>query len=311
MNDQSDKASSPLAAFLLAPSRQATLFEAAGLWQESHVSIRCQAPPRFGFKEEHAWRLPGTIRGAWGNQLKQGASEEARQGNPCPWNPPCALDALMRCQGMITPAMEIPKPWTLSVDLPRPGELAVSLILFGVAGEWKGAVTDALVRALRKGLYLGDGPRAAPLSVEDVSIVDYQGVDITEASMRAEMEFITPISIRQENDLQLSASQIIMSLSNRISGLARWLGLELTDDFRAISDAVAGIDWAEEDIRRIRWKRRSNPQRKGDIPMEGLLGRVHIRGALLGISPILAIGQTCLAGGRTAWGQGRYKLTWR
>ncbi len=53
-------------------------------------------------------------------------------------------------------------------------------------------------------------------------MIDYSRADITEASMRAEMVFFIPVNIRQDKDLQLSVYQVVMSLSNRVSGLPRW-----------------------------------------------------------------------------------------
>ena len=92
--------------------------------------------------------LPGRLRGALGEALRQTASAEALAGHACPWSPPCAFDALFRGKGRMTGGVDYPNPWLIHVDAQR-GDLLVTLTLFGAASEWMPAVAELFTHAVR------------------------------------------------------------------------------------------------------------------------------------------------------------------
>ncbi len=105
----------------------------------------------FGSKELAAaandLALAGRIRGAFGEELLRGASPQSARGAPCPWEPPCAFEALFRKQGRMTPGTDFPSPWVLSI-MPQRDDLLVQMSLFGVGCEWGSAAAEALTVVL-------------------------------------------------------------------------------------------------------------------------------------------------------------------
>jgi hypothetical protein len=217
---------------------------------------------------------------------------------------------LFRPQGQAAGGLELPRPYVLAVSLAPDGRgLSVRLSLFGAATEYALAAGEALVRALREGqFYIQETPES--LEALDREITHLDGPDLAEASLTARLRFLTPLCQRRGNDLVLDPPSLMTGLANRLSALARWHGLELMEDWRALKDMAQGLQWELQGGAKVNWQRRSNRQQGRDIPMSGLLGDLYLRGNLLDLAPLLALGQRCHAGGHTAMGLGRYGLEW-
>lgn len=303
-------ASTALQQFLTEPPEQIGLLGLCQAWRQVDIFLPCQTRPPKPLAPETAWLLPGKLRGAWGQQLMRSASPETLAGQPCPWSPPCALEVLFRPQGQAAGGLELPRPYVLAVSL-EPGQrgLSVRLSLFGAATEYALAAGEALVRALREGqFHIQDSPESLEVLGREITHLD--GPDLAEASLTARLRFLTPLCQRRGNDLLLDPPSLMTGLANRLSGLARWHGLELAEDWRALKDMAQGLQWDLQGGAKVNWQRRSNRQQGRDIPMAGLLGDLYLRGNLLDLAPLLALGQRCHAGGHTAMGLGRYELEW-
>ena len=91
---------------LLAPAGKVTLEQLVGIWFETDIRWvlegwgKAIGDPGF----------PGRIRGAFGAELMASASQQARDGQPCPWSPPCAFEILFRKQGRMEAGLDFPAP---------------------------------------------------------------------------------------------------------------------------------------------------------------------------------------------------------
>lgn len=250
-------------------------------------------------------QLAGRIRGALGTVLRQGASPEAVAGQPCPWQRPCALDVLYRTQGYITPGLEIPKPYVLSVE--RDGDLLrVELGLVGLASDWLEEATAALALAWRRHL-----PDARGSQIVDRVLLSSEGVAVPQGAEAAVMDFRSPLELRFRDGAPLSAgaalASLMASLGNRISGLARWQDATVDADWTALKAAAGRVEatvLAHDDAV---WQRHSSRQRRW-IPMRGDRPVLLLQGDLQPFLPWLAIGAEIHAGSHAALGMGRYRL---
>lgn len=128
---------------LAAPLDHATADDLLARWFQADIVVRLGpglTPDRITDP-----RLPGRLRGALGDALLAGASAEARAEQPCPWDPPCALDVLWGETGTMRRGVEIPRPFVIRVDPDPPDGARVTLSLFGFATDWAEGVADALV----------------------------------------------------------------------------------------------------------------------------------------------------------------------
>ena len=292
---------------LLRPARTLTLAELPGQWFHSIVVVRCRGARVLAGDPKFA----GTLRGAWGEQLKATASAEAIAGEPCPWRPPCALDVLFRIQGRITPALEIPKPYVLAV-LADGADLMVRLTVFGFATDWTEAAADALVRACRVVT-----PRGQRLEVVDRCYWSEDGIVIGTVPAALVLAFETPLEIRPRQracgvaggggEAGSDFPMLTASLGNRISGLARWQDAAIEADFRGLKDQAAAVAVRLLEHAPDRWLRFSRRQGQW-IPMAGRRLVALIEGDLAPLLPLLAIGETCHAGSHASLGLGRYTL---
>ena len=130
---------------LLAPAEQVTLAELAERWFVSHIDVVISGYGKIAADPG----LTGRLRGALGTALAAGASVEALAGRPCPFEPPCAFEALFRKQGRLLAGIELPSPWVIGAA-PRGGNLVVTLSLFGFANDWLPAATEALARTVKE-----------------------------------------------------------------------------------------------------------------------------------------------------------------
>lgn len=253
--------------------------------------------------------LLNKVRGALGHALLDGASPEARQRLPCPWNPPCALDILFRQRPLPGIKAGAPPPYSLAADVAG-RQLRISLRLFGVAAESCAAeIADALVRGLRRGLDL-DEARIIPIEVDHREIKQCDAVTRRPpAAERIALQFLTPPAPRSDGSPVGDPAALLRGVYDRVIGMARWLGVSTSD-----SD-----DWLESRLRSVRFGaaglvaggahyRRTRNNRDGGYRIPILRGSLSIDGEWRPLWPLLVLGET-VHGGRATQGYGRYRLT--
>lgn len=294
-------AASPLAARLTAPARQASADALAAGWFMGEVRLTVAGP----VADAPAARLAGRIRGALGTVLRQSASAEAVAGRPCPWDPPCALDALYRVQGRLTAGLEIPKPYVVALDR-EDGLLRVNLGLVGFASDWLEEVAAALVVAWREHL-----PGARGSSIVGRRIRGVESVPVPYGARRVVLAFESPLELRFRDGPPASADaalgSLLASLGNRVSGLARWQDAAIDADWHALKAAAAGITMRVLAQETDAWWRGSRLQARS-IPMRGDRPALLLEGDLAPFLPFLAIGAAVHVGSHAALGLGRYRL---
>ncbi|SDF10078.1 CRISPR system precrRNA processing endoribonuclease RAMP protein Cas6 [Rhodospira trueperi] len=262
-------------------------------------------------------RFPGRLRGALGEALLAGASAEARAEQPCPWDPPCALDVLWGKTGTVRRGVEIPRPFVIRVDPDPPEGARVTLSLFGFATDWAEGAADALVRALRGGIGGGaDGTRLtlepqhrtiitpeppAPVMPEEVG----PGLGAVALTVR------TPLVLRRRSALVLDPLALLTGLSRRAEGFARWHDTALTVDGDALAETASALTLDGQGLSPAGWTRSSARQPGRSIPVTGVVGRLVLRGPLAALAragALLALGDRFGAGGHAAQGMGRYDI---
>ncbi|KAA5603779.1 CRISPR system precrRNA processing endoribonuclease RAMP protein Cas6 [Roseospira marina] len=262
-------------------------------------------------------RLPGRLRGALGEALLAGASAEARRGEPCPWDPPCALDVLWGETGPVRRGVEIPRPFVVRVDPDPPDDARITLSLFGFATDWAEGVAEALVRALRAGV--GSGVDGARLTLEpgrrDIVTPEPPTPVMPEVLGpglgSVALDVRTPLVLRRKSALVLDPLALLTSLSRRAEGFARWHDTALTVDGGALAETAAALTLDGQELRPAGWTRGSARQPGRGIPVTGVVGRLVLRGppeALARAGALLALGGRFGAGGHAAQGMGRYDI---
>lgn len=244
----------------------------------------------------------GKIRGAFGEALVDSGCQTAASADACSWTQPCTCHALFRISGMLRPGKAMPSPFVIQTDR-RGSDLVIRLILFGAAGDRAGEAADALVRALCKGL---SGYRRLTLEPAERHVRPATGVADPGIEACATLRFLTPVLIRNaEAGAHVEPGAMLRSLIHRTDAMIRWGGRQLDIDFPALLDATKSVEgaWTALDVKR--WTRGAVRQGR-QVPMEGALGRLHLRGQLAPFSPFLAAGAFVHCGARVQWGLGRY-----
>lgn len=287
----------------MAGQNPASPTELAKAWRIARIRVLCPGHARLAENPN----TPAKIRGAWGRALALGASDAALGGGPCNWPSPCAYDLFFNAQGSLTGRMEIPKPFVIAVDAAG-RDLLVTLSVFGVAGDWGGEAADALVRALRGGLDQGQTRTPVAVAGRDIELIDGLMPPLGERGLA--LEFLTPLALRDGQDVHANPVSLLTGLANRVGGLARWHGVMLDLDpaaLKAEAELVGGRGrWS--DLRTpAPWRRGSKAQGRSNT-MEGVLGTLHLGPMSSDMAALLASGATCHAGSRTAHGMGRFRV---
>lgn len=292
---------SPLAARLAEPSQRLTLAELADAWVISEVEARV---PMMGVLAGDVGVL-AKVRGAWGRALMDGASAEAIVGQPCPFEPPCALDVFFREQVRVQRA-GLPKPYLFEAD--RDGnDLIVRLRIFGLATEWTPVAADRLVQALNTGLpwlALARMPNLKPPKVAQVRVQTHHGVELGPVPGSATIHLLTPFE-DEDQRMEEAPWSFLRRASFRLSGLARWHDAELEADWRAQEAVWRGLDY---DLTRLRQDAVDRASRGRAFRQESVVGEIGISGDLAALWPMLEIASLCGAGRGAAHGLGRFAL---
>jgi hypothetical protein len=288
---------------LARPARRLSLRELADSFFHGTITVEIGLSSR----RRLDLRLPGRLRGALGRVLLRSASAAARDQQPCPWTPPCALDVLMGRHGEAESGIAIPPPWLLRVARNELG-LTVSLTVIGFATDWIEVAAEALVTALREGDVLGPGSSLEPTSRVTTM---HDGIAVPESATRALLTFETPLSLRSGPSGTAGSGSLLPSLFRRLNGLARWQDAELvTEERRAIAAILPGSAVHRLDREPPEgWFRRSMRQQR-TLPVD-TVGRPVL--LLTGpnvplVLPALTLGELCHAGARPSLGLGRYRL---
>lgn len=281
---------------LLKPSRRVAVWDFASEFFHAEIRILCTGAAWLAERPEAS----GWVRGALGDALLRSASAEAIAGHPCPWIPPCTLDPLFRDQGEWQSGQRLPKPFVPFVEAVG-GDALVSIRLFGFATDWTESVTDALTVALRNGL----GPKhgRTKLEIAGRDIRTFEGIEPAQSvPASVELDFLSPLSIRQGNDPHLDPGALLAALKNRAAGLSRWHDADLDTHSDDAVDFTVAFNTEE-----VAWARRGGPENRR-YAVSGFMGRIAISGNLTPLLPYLALGQIAHIGGRTTLGMGRYHL---
>ena len=292
--------------FLRAPAEAVDLAGFAARLQAQRIDLRLAGMA--GAARD--WALAGRLRGALGDVLRRSASPQARAGEPCAWQPPCAYEALFRKQGRMTAGVDFPSPWVFAV-LPHRGDLILRLTLFGVACEWRVAAAEALaeIAVERIDWAAAVGGFAPRVEIVSRTLSALHAPELAGAD-DFELEFLTPLSI-SSGDAMLDPRPAFTSFGLRLEGLARWQGLTFAAlDWRAVAAALRAADWEWLEGDRVAWRRGSRVQDTW-VDMAGAIGRLRIAGppeCQATLAPLIAMGAVAHIGADIAFGCGRYAL---
>ncbi len=298
-----------LGAALRAPEASADLADLAAAAKLRHIRFRLSGMAAFAADPG----LAGRLRGAFGAVLMQSASPEALRGDPCPWAPPCAFEALFRKQGRMTPGIDFPSPWLISLD-PARGDLNVTLTLFGMACEWAPSAADAMTAALlsetdwagKTGLF---APKKPEILARRLEAAD--GVHLPAAGVSGcELMFLSPLVI-SNTEAADDPVPAFTGMGHRLEGVARWHGLTLGRvDWHALAQTIRRCEFEWLETQPVSWRRGSKRQGRSII-MSGAIGRLSIS-ARSGMPPemltLLALGAAFRIGADAAFGCGRYSF---
>ncbi|MEL6967532.1 MAG: CRISPR system precrRNA processing endoribonuclease RAMP protein Cas6 [Pseudomonadota bacterium] len=303
--------SSRLVERLANPVHVAPVVDAAAQWFFQDIVVRVKRPAA------HAETLVllNRIRGALGTALMRSASPAAKNGQPCPYDPPCTLDVFYRTQLETAPGFNLPRPFVLQCDLAR-RRIDVRLRVFGFATDWTMALRDALVASLAHDVvFLGRdegvdvrGTKAG-FEVEGSHIETVHGLTLADPPPRICLTIKTALDNAGTSLVDTPAS-FIARLNRRIEGLARWQDMALQADWGALRQAAEALtfdtDGLEQDTVHRGSRRQEtafeNPSVFGDLVFTGPAVAV---GA---VWPFVVLGEITHAGRGATAGLGRYSL---
>ena len=286
-----------LATWLATPDRVASLFAIAENWRDldCHITLAPlpPAPASFG----------AHLRRSYLAALAPGASDAARNGQPCPWDPPCALDLFLREQLRVG-GDGLPKPYVLFWD--QQGQvMQVTLRLFGTACDWSAAAFDAMTAALRD-LPWGKVLHCPPPVILHRAVSPAPWLDLPNGAVS--LRLVSPMddegSARPDRD---PAARLLSRALRRVDALARWQGMALEEDaMRALTAqahqvCVVGCRLAPAQY--------ISPNCKGEKRVSrALVGEIDLPPLSEDLRTLLALAQRCHVGRHTNEGLGRIGL---
>lgn len=275
--------------------------ELAGLWRDRTATYLLRGAA--GLEKAG---LGGHLRRSFLGALARGASPQAREGRPCPWDPPCAFDLFCREQ-MRTPQGEgLPKPYLIFMEAAGK-DLRVSVRVFGRAAMWFPAAAEAFCAGMQEILpWRRLGLRAMP-DIAGRVLSHSAGLNVPAAGGAGEwiMEFLSPVDI---SGVRGPAGRSLLSRAlRRVNGLARWHGAMLSPETtRALTN---GIDALSLDERGLRPGRYLSPNRHGQKRAhQTRAGYLRIGGNPGPLLAVLAAAERCHVGRATVEGLGRFRL---
>lgn len=290
----------------------------------------------------------GTVRGALGGSLRAVAcTTGAPTCRGCPLLESCAYGLLFE-SAPLSPHLhggfaDAPRPYVLHLPRPLPERAAPGqgLAFEVVLIESAAATLPALVRAARRLEHtgLGDRRERGEGRVRLLRVEAYHGQAATpvwEARGRAlalppapvplgaaprpegaplELRFSTPLRLRASGETLAAPglADVVRALARRVQALAALHG-RLTDALRA--ELYACIDHARlleaegaaEGRFRPAVRHRYSARQRQRVPLEGVLGTLHVRAGWEPLWPLLDAGRLLHVGKNATHGLGQYSL---
>ena len=291
---------SSLHRFLSSPEPLTDPKDLAARWHDQTATFRLRGAASFRNQAAGA-HLRRSFLGALGT----GASPEARRGQPCPWDPPCALDVFRREQMRGARGDGLPKPYVIFTRADA-GDLLVSLRVFGRANLWFAAAVEGFCAGLREILPWQKAARMALPEILDRRVTICQGITtLPAAGSRLVIEFLSPVDVSGVRGA--IGRSLVSRMVRRAAAMARWHGLALAPEItRRIT---AHMDALVHDERELATRRYFSPNRHAQRRRhETCEGRLGIEGDIAPALPLLAIAERCHVGRAAVEGLGRFRL---
>jgi hypothetical protein len=300
-------------------------------------SILPLARYHFSFKTQTPVSLPeyagSMLRGAFGRALRRLACmtrERDCQSCPlyagCPYTlifetPAPPAHALQRFSAVPNAYVIEPPPW--GGRLYQPGEfLNFHMVLFGQALDKLPLIAYAWQKAFEAGVGGGTAALADIMcadneeSVYDPAnnrLIAHEAPPMALPGLGGDfcLRFVTPLRLQENGKAlppqALTARVFLLALARRVSLLAEFhAGGAPAFDFQALNLTAAGLD-CERDLKWRCWRRYSNRQ-KTTMTLNGLTGRLWLRGLPRIFGDLLWLGQWTHVGKNATFGLGRYLL---
>ena len=295
---------SGLARWLAAPDPVGSLDDLAAGWRNLDLTLTLApvSPADSGFGAH--------LRRSFLGGLAPGASAEARAKQPCPWDPPCALDVFLREQ-IRAGGDGLPKPYVLFWRQQR-RVMVVTLRIFGTACDWAPAAAEALTAGLTGIL---PWTQVFPRQNNPPDILHRVG-ETTELAQVPEgpltLRFLSPMDDEGTNPSTNAdpAARLLSRGLRRVDALARWQGLALAEPVtRALSDRLRGL---RADALRLRRDKRESPNRYGEARVTHVLtGEIDLPPLAPDVRLLLSLIQRCHVGRHTNEGLGMIEVVAR
>jgi len=291
------------AATLSSPDYGQTAAFLAASWFDQTILVRLA-----GVGPSRPDNIGGHLRRSFLGALAQGASAAAKSGQPCTWDPPCALDVFCREQLRSTRGDGLSKPYVIFSQADGP-DLLVYLRVFGMANDWLMRAAEALVHGVENILpwtQLYPGRKVAP------AILDRQ-ILISPALTRPPVDtvvlnFISPVDASGKN-LRATPHSLLTRMLRRVDAVSRWNGVALTETAaRALAAQARSMECDPSGLCAGRYEK---PNRFGQSRVNTTMsGQFRITGATADFWPVLLIAERAHVGRGSVEGLGRFELDW-
>lgn len=292
-----DMPATGLALWLSRPERVAGLKGISALWREHEVRVVLApvAPLRPGFG--------GHLRRSFLGGLAPGASDAARAGHPCNWEPPCALDVFLREQ-LRSGGDGLPKPYVLFWRQEGPA-VEVVLRIFGTACDWAPAAAEGLSAGLTgilpwSKVVPGQG---LPRILSRVQTAPGGPEPVSEGLLT--LHLVTPMDDEgtRPDDTRDVAARLLSRAIRRVDAVARWQGAALDD--KALRTLTAQAHAVQAVATRLRPAQNISPNSKGEMRRSNVLtGEIDLPLLPADLRLLLSLASRCHVGRHTNEGLG-------
>ncbi len=191
-----------------------------------------------------------------------------------------------------------PPPFVVRIDGPPAAPMLI-VRLFGRAAELCGVVGEALEAVTGQGLIV-PGRMTPLIAVGEVSIVHHSHVPIRNDVNEIVLRFVTPTCLGHD---QFVPNSFLYHVATRIDRLALW------QDGQPPLSQPDQIDFlTNSTMERRSWTRIAHRQDGRQVPMEGYVGEMRLKGELATIMPFLSLCEVCHVGRHTTFGMGRSEI---
>lgn len=285
----------------MAQSTRVTANALATRWFDQTIKMRLGGVARLIASGE----LENHFRRAFGGALGAGASPEANKHQPCPWEPPCALDVFFREQ-LRDGGDGLPKPFVPLMDVNGP-DLIAGIRIFGLATDWMPAIELAFVDALNHRLPWRKLGLAHTPPLLDRWVETREGLQISPVPKHASVQWITPLDA-EAIDPSDKAGSILTRLHRRLCGFANWHDCALSELApSAVANWESSVDTSEIEAPQPITARSGLQRRTFRSAAAG--GTLRLTGNIEEFWPILLMGERCAVGRGAVRGLGRYRLS--